>query len=190
MKRHGRGEWRLASAVEPRAIFLAGFMGSGKTTVGRALAAKLGWSFVDLDDEIERAAAKEIPRIFAEEGEDSFREWEHRALAEQARRALAGTPVVLALGGGTYAYARNRLVTHRVGPTVWLDAPAHVLWQRVRQASHRPLARDRAAFVRLHASRAGSYAKSDYRVDAARTAPRVLRSVLGLRLLKSLAANG
>ena len=174
----------------PRAIFLAGFMGSGKTTVGRALATRLSWPFVDLDDEIERAAAKGIPRIFAEEGEDGFRAWEHLALAEQARRSLAGAPAVLALGGGTYAFSRNRRVMRPVGPTVWLDAPAHVLWERVRHASHRPLARDRKAFARLHASRAASYSKSDYRVDAARAAPAVLRSVLGLRFVRRLAADG
>lgn len=185
------GEDRPAdSAVEPRAIFLAGFMGSGKTTVGRALAARLAWPFVDLDDEIECAAAKDIPGIFADDGEDGFRDWEHLALAEQANRALSGTPVVLALGGGTYAFARNRRVMRPVGPTVWLDAPAHTLWERVRQASHRPLARDREAFVRLHARRAVSYSKSDYRVDASRRAPEVVRSVLGLRLVKRLTAYG
>lgn len=167
-------------------IFMAGFMGSGKSTVGSAIADRLGWRFVDLDDEIERAAGLSIAEIFQRFGEQGFRDCEHRALRGQASRALRGGRFVLALGGGTYAYARNRDLLRSVGPTIWLDADADTLWRRVRHAQHRPLARDREAFTRLHESRRGSYAKADERIEGAGTVAEVVERILRLRWMEDL----
>ncbi len=161
-------------------------MGSGKTTVGRALAASLKWPLVDLDDVIERMAGRAIAEIFQEVGESGFRDREHSALAQEAAHCQTARPAVVALGGGTYAYARNRRLLRPVGPTVWLDAPAETLWKRVQGASHRPLARDRDAFLQLHASRREGYAKADCQVDASQPPERVLDCILRLRWLRGL----
>lgn len=177
------------AGLRVRAIFVAGFMGSGKSTVGRAIAARLGWSFVDLDDEIERLAGQSIPRIFDKSGEDGFRQCEHDALREQADLAVSGTPLVLALGGGTYAFRRNRQLIRSVGPAIWLDAAPEALWERVRHEAHRPLARDRDAFLQLHASRMDSYSKADCRVDAAGEPAEVLSGILKLGWLQRLLAD-
>ena len=171
------------------AIFLAGFMGSGKSTIGRSLASRLNWRFADLDDEIERLAGQTIPSIFDNHGEDAFRGWEHEALREQAEMAVAGDRAVLALGGGTYAFARNRELMRPVGPALWLDAPSNVLWERVRHAAHRPLARDRDAFLRLFETRHESYAKADHRIDASLAPDEVLERILGLRWGQRLIAS-
>ena len=172
-----------------RAIFVAGFMGSGKSTIGRALAASLRWRFADLDEEIERAAGRGIPDIFETHGEDGFRDCEHEALREQAGLAAGGMPLVLALGGGTYAFSRNRRLMRRVGPAIWLDAAPEALWERVRHEAHRPLARDHEAFLRLHAARLDSYSKADCRVDASGPPAEVLGRVLKLGLIQALIAN-
>ena len=177
-------------SAQPAAVFIAGFMGSGKTTVGSAVAKRLGWLFVDLDDEIERLAEENIARIFKESGEAEFREWEHKALSEQADLARSGQPRVVALGGGTFAFARNRKLLRAVGPTVWLDAPADVLWDRVRHASHRPLARDRHAFAGLLEARRESYSRADCRVDASRSPAEVRNLVLRLRWVRGLLPDG
>lgn len=174
----------------PRAIFLAGFMGSGKSTVGQRLATALGWPFVDLDAEIERLAGRSIPDIFAAHGEDGFRDFEHAALLGQAETSAAAAPRVVALGGGTYAFERNRSLLRQVGPTVWLDAPAETLWERVRLASHRPLASDRAEFLRIYAARKESYAQADCRIDASTTPGEVLREVFKLGWMQGLRADG
>lgn len=177
------------AGTAPNAIFVAGFMGSGKSTVGRAVASRLGWSFVDLDDEIERAAGLTIPEIFESFGEQGFRDREHRALRGQAALGLVGNRFVLALGGGTYAYPRNRDLLRRIGPTLWIDVDADTLWKRVRGATHRPLARDPEAFKRLHASRNGSYSKAEHRIDGAGPVAEVVAAILGLGWMQDLLAD-
>ncbi len=179
-----------AGDKRPGAIFLAGFMGSGKSTVGRALADRLGWEFIDLDDEIERRAGQTIPEIFAQHGEDGFREREHAALREQADLSRAGSPRVLALGGGTYANARNQDLLRSAGATLWLDADASTLWERVRHEAHRPLARDHRAFLQLHATRQVAYAKADSRVDASADPAAVLQQIFELGWVQGLRADG
>ena len=170
----------------PQAIFVAGFMGSGKSTIGRAMASRLGWKFVDLDEEIERRAGKEIPSIFRDSGEDGFRDCEHDALREQIDAAGHGIALVLALGGGTFAFSRNRQLLRSVGPTIWLDAAAETLWERVRHQTHRPLARDRGAFVRLHQTRRASYSEAECRIDASGSPGQVLDRILGLGWVQEL----
>jgi len=109
-------------------IVLTGFMGAGKTTVGRLLAERLGWTFLDLDTHLESRAGASIPEIFAREGEDRFRHLESTALAS----ALAAHSTVLALGGGTPEILTNRLLLEQTPGTltVFLDAPFPVLFDR------------------------------------------------------------
>jgi shikimate kinase len=147
-------------------IYLVGFMGSGKSTVGRLLAGRLGWDFVDLDDEIERAAGSKISAVFDAAGEAAFRVLEHRALALQASQARSGEPRVVALGGGAFAQTNNRENLADSGVSIWLDCPVEDLWQRVSGMGDRPLARDKAAFEALHSERRQYYEQADFRVPA------------------------
>lgn len=126
---------RLVAALGSRSIVLIGMMGAGKTTIGRRLSHRLALPFVDADAEIERAAAKTIPEIFAEHGEPYFRDGERRVI----RRLLGEGPQVLATGGGAYmnAETRDAIATH--GISVWLKADFEVLASRVRRKSNRPL---------------------------------------------------
>jgi len=118
-------------------IYLVGFMGVGKTTLGRLLADRLGWIFVDLDAEIEAAEGTSIVRIFEEKGEPYFRAIERRVLAEVSARA--GT-LVVACGGGAFCTTENQTVMHAHGVTVWLDRPFERIWQhREELGSVRPL---------------------------------------------------
>ncbi len=89
-------------------LYLVGFMASGKTTVGRALADHIGWPFVDMDAEIEAREDRSIAQIFRENGEAGFREIESRVLRAHVRKIEAGQPCVLALGGGAFVQPANR----------------------------------------------------------------------------------
>ncbi len=128
---------------EFKRIVLTGFMGSGKTTVGRLLAAELGWEFADLDAVVEVAAGKSVPRIFAEDGEEAFRVAELVAL----QALLAQPHQVIALGGGAVGTPalRERLAASPETIIVHLQAPFPVLYERCRRevldpdATARPL---------------------------------------------------
>ena len=127
-----------------RRIVLTGFMGAGKTTVGRLLAVRLGWTFVDLDQHIESRTGLTVPEIFALHGEPHFRRTESSALVS----ALTQTNVVLALGGGTPEFLTNRLLLEQTPGTVtvFLDAPFPTLFDRcVLQEISRPVLADPAA---------------------------------------------
>src|SRR6266849_9070831 len=89
-------------------IYLAGFMGSGKSTVGRLLADRLGWHFVDLDEEIEEADGMLIEEIFETRGEPEFRRIESEAIRAWVRKIESGQAVVMALGGGAFVAEANR----------------------------------------------------------------------------------
>lgn len=109
-------------------ILLVGVRGTGKTTVGRALAARLGWRFADADDVVEAAAGKSIADIFAADGEPAFRDREAAALAELCGR----TEHVVATGGGAVLREANRECMTRAGFVVWLTAPPEVSYDRLR----------------------------------------------------------
>ncbi len=127
----------------PARLVLTGFMGSGKTTVGRLLAAKLGWDFADLDTVVEQLKGKTVPQIFAEDGEALFRAAETEALA----RLLTEVNLVIALGGGAPSTAalRDLLAGARDTVVVHLHAPFPVLYARCQaqaldpEATARPL---------------------------------------------------
>ncbi|HJZ97403.1 MAG TPA: DUF4147 domain-containing protein, partial [Candidatus Solibacter sp.] len=142
-------------------IFVVGFMGAGKSTVGRALAKRLGRSFVDLDDEIEAAEGAKISDIFAQRGEEEFRRVEKEALRRLLSRADGA---VIALGGGAFTIAENRALLREHGVSVWLDCPFDVVQLRVAQFTHRPLARDPKRFAELYEARREHYAKADHRI--------------------------
>jgi shikimate kinase len=111
-----------------RRLVLAGFMGAGKTTVGRLLADRIGWGFLDLDAYIESRSGLSVPSIFATHGERHFRKLESQALAS----ALGRDRVVLALGGGAPEVLTNRLLLEQTPATatIFLDAPFPILYDR------------------------------------------------------------
>lgn len=148
-------------------IFLVGFMGSGKTTVGRLLAERLGFGFVDLDEEICRRAGKAITEIFDREGEAAFRRLETDALKEVTHR----DDIVVALGGGAFVSKQNRLLIEQHGISVWLDCPLAVILERLTGVTDRPLFRTPMQVEALYRRRLPSYALSDVRIDAARSQP-------------------
>src|SRR2546428_11556314 len=100
-------------------VFLVGFMGAGKTTVGRILARLLRWDFVDLDERIVAADRRAIPQIFAQEGEAYFRRLEREVLASLGNSAR----LVVACGGGAYANDESRRLIHRMGRGGWVQLP-------------------------------------------------------------------
>lgn len=145
-------------------IFVVGFMGAGKTTVGRHLAHRLGWSFFDTDEEIEAAERTTISELFSQRGEPEFRRIESDILRQHVRWIERGRPAVLALGGGAYTIPENRDLLTSHGIAVWLDCPFATVERRVSQATHRPLARDPLAFAALYQSRRDCYALADVHV--------------------------
>jgi len=108
-------------------IYLVGFMGCGKSTVGRALADELGWSFFDLDHEIESGAGSSINEIFDQQGEPVFRALEASALAKRVNAVKSGRPQVIALGGGALMDDKNFELIMNHGVVVWLDTPFDVI---------------------------------------------------------------
>jgi shikimate kinase len=163
-------------------VYLVGFMGAGKTSVGECLARELLYGFVDLDREIERDAGRTIAEIFREDGEGVFRRLEARAL----RLVGARGDLVVGTGGGTLTLWENRDFIHRTGLSVWLDAPLDVLLDRCRSSEHRPLLSDRPKMEALLADRLPAYRLADLRVDAASEPPesiaaRVASMLAGLR---------
>lgn len=125
----------LIRQLDGRSIVLVGMMGSGKTSVGRRLAQRLGLDFVDADHEIEAAAGMTIPEIFARNGETYFRDGERRVMA----RLLAEKQRVLATGGGAFMQTQTRENIARHGVSVWLNADLDVLLRRVRKRTNRPM---------------------------------------------------
>jgi shikimate kinase len=148
-----------------RPIVLVGLMGAGKTTVGRRLAAKLGLAFVDADNEIELAAGKSIPEIFADHGEAYFREGERKVIA----RLLNSGPMILATGGGAFMNGETRDNIHKTGIALWLKADLPLLMKRVKKRSNRPLLKteDPEKVMRqLIEERYPVYAKADVTVES------------------------
>jgi shikimate kinase len=155
-----------------RAVVLIGFMGAGKSSVGRALSQQLGWTFEDLDERIERRERRRVPEIFRDSGESEFRRAEHAALRELLRELRAGAERIVALGGGAFAQRRNvRLVEAGGVLTVFLDAEVEELWRRCqRQAEQheieRPLLGSLESFRGLYEKRRPHYLKASFRQEA------------------------
>jgi len=146
-------------------LYLVGFMGCGKTTVGESLAGELGWCFVDIDTDIERREQKTIADIFSERGEAAFRDIEAEMIRERVLQVEAGMPCVVALGGGALLRPRNWELVANNGVTVWLDCPLEKVRERLNGDYTRPLARDPGALEQLYAERRPLYSRADYHVD-------------------------
>jgi len=165
-------------------IYLVGFMGCGKTTVGRLLARELGWPFADLDDDIELQSGKSVVEIFDELGEAEFRKLETIALERRVKRVERGNPLVLALGGGAFHQPANRQLIANNGVTLWLDCPLAIVKSRVAHCTHRPLARDPAKFERLFHERREGYGQADYCVEVGVESAASIPEILALPIFK------
>jgi shikimate kinase len=160
-------------------------MASGKSTIGRLLAHRLGWSFFDTDDEIEAAEKSSIAAIFDTRGEAEFRRIESLVIAQHVHWIEHGRPAVLALGGGAFVDPASRDLLLGHGIAIWLDCPLDVVKRRVAEASHRPLARDPEQFAALYAARQESYALADLRVSIESDDPAAtVESILAHPLLR------
>jgi len=163
-----------------KVIYLLGFMGSGKSTVGELLAKALGWPLIDLDTVIEAGQGLSIREIFENSGEPFFRQIERAALAE----ACKAEPAVIALGGGTFAQPPNLdLVRDSGGTTVWLDCPPEILRARCEGLENRPLFRDEQSFNQLLMERLPYYRLADYRISTeGRNPQEVVEQILSLQV--------
>ena len=156
-------------------VVLIGFMGSGKSSVGRELARRFGVPFVDVDERIESAAGSPIRDLFAREGEPAFREREKAVL----REVLSVKGCVIATGGGAFADEENRVLLRSYAPVVYLEAAVEILLERLAADLGRPLLRggDREEVVReLLARRIPGYRTADVTV---RTDGRTVEDVAG-----------
>ena len=152
-------------------IFLTGYMGAGKTTLGKAFAHRTGLEFIDLDWYIEERFHRSIPQLFAERGEDGFRQLEHDMLHE----AGEFENVVISVGGGTPCFFDNMDYMNRQGQTVFLDVDTDVLFRRLRVATQqRPILQGKTdeelrQFIgKALASRLPHYRKARYTFDGSR----------------------
>ena len=145
-------------------VYLVGFMGSGKTTIARALAKRLDWRAIDIDHAVEQRERLPVADIFTKHGEPYFRIAERTALTEQ----LGIRQAVVATGGGTFVDPQNRAMINADGLSIWLDIPLERALSRVPADGRRPLAADRESFERLYHLRRAAYQHAHVRVDAGR----------------------
>ncbi|MGH9157967.1 MAG: shikimate kinase [Acidimicrobiales bacterium] len=157
--------------MPPSRVLIIGMMGAGKTTVGRALAQRLGWPYLDSDEQVQARTGRTVPEIFAASGEATFRAEEKRALA-----AALGTdgPVVVSVAGGAILDPDNRRGVVDAGLVVWLRAAVDTLAARLGGGEGRPLLGDdpAAALAGLDAERRPVYAElADVVVDVDQMTP-------------------
>ena len=166
------------SAPNGAPIFLVGFMGAGKTTVGRALARRLGYDFFDLDELIAERAGRSVQEIFAELGEAEFRRLENEAIQSCSGMDRA----VIALGGGAYVSEENRTSLRNIGKTVWLDCPLEICLERIAGDKTRPLLGDKDEMRGLLEQRRAAYAQADYTVQSDLSPDELAIEIAELRL--------
>ena len=145
-------------------VYLIGFMAAGKTTVARALAKRLDWRAVDIDELVEQREHQTVADIFAKHGESYFRAAERAVLLEQ----VGPRHLVVATGGGTFVDPQNRAAMNSDGVSVWLDVPFDRVIARLPADGRRPLAADRSEFERLFHLRRAAYELAHLRLDAGR----------------------
>jgi shikimate kinase len=146
-------------------IYITGFMGSGKSTIGRLVAERLGWDFVDLDSDIEQREGDTVANIFATRGEAEFRRLETEAIRRWLKKIECGMPTVIALGGGAFVQPVNYEILGNNGISVWIDCSLEVAESRIADMNDRPLARDKDAFRKLYNERKVLYGRADYRIN-------------------------
>jgi shikimate kinase len=161
-----------------RPVFLVGFMGVGKTTVGGALARLLGWEFLDVDDLIVAADGRTIARIFEETGEAYFRGLERRLIAGLRGRER----IVVACGGGTYAQEASRAIIDAIGRAVWIEVPIEDAMARCVGGPARPLLRDRAQAEALYRARLPAYRLAPIHVDGTGLDPEAIAERIAGRI--------
>jgi shikimate kinase len=172
LKRGGRREL-LLDKLGDRSIVMIGLMGAGKTVIGRMLAKRLRLPFIDADHEIELAAGMSISEIFAEHGEQYFRDGERKVIA----RLLRSGPQVLATGGGAFMNGETRAAIARRGVTLWLRADLDILMERVMRRNTRPLLQTedpRAVMQKLLDERYPVYALADVHVQSRNVRKKVI----------------
>ena len=150
-------------------VVLVGFMGAGKSSVGRLLARRMGRCFVETDDMITARAGRSIPEIFAERGEAHF-----RALEEETVRLLAlKSGNVIATGGGLFCREGRPEALKALGTVVWLHGDFDALYERARRAGERPMlaGRGREEVLALYRAREPYYRQADLTVDTTRINP-------------------
>jgi shikimate kinase len=155
-------------------IYLVGFMAAGKSTVARALGARLGWRAEDIDELIEARERSTVADIFAQHGEAYFRAVEREIL----RLVLPLRHTVVATGGGTFMDPENQQAIRLDGLSVWLDVPMETVIARLPADGRRPLAADRAQMDRLFAIRQAGYANAALRVDATAPAEEIAEAII------------
>ena len=148
-------------------LFLIGFMGAGKSTVGRSLASRLGLPFYDLDTLIEERSGQTIQEIFAAAGESAFRRLETEIL----RQIVSEGPGVIATGGGTFTLAENREIIQANGVSIWLDGPTDHIIERGGLGEHRPLWQGEEKARELLERRLPAYRQADLRFDLRESTP-------------------
>jgi shikimate kinase len=164
-------------------VFLVGFMGAGKSSVGLALSERLNWAFEDLDDRIERRERRTVAEIFRESGEPAFRRAESAALEQALQELRCGAVKIIALGGGAFVQKSNAAMLKNSGAlTVFLDAPVEELWRRCceqaanasagdagvgKAGTERPLLKSLEQFRKLYAARRKNYMTASLVVDTA-----------------------
>ena len=183
----------------PEAVFLVGFMGAGKSSVGAALGRRLNWIFEDLDDRIERRERRTVAQIFRESGEPAFRRAERSAL-QDVLEGIHDQARVVALGGGAFVQGSNAELLRSSGvPIIFLDAPVEELWERCcRQANEaaaeRPLLRSLDHFRELHEKRRPQYCEASLTIETGgRTVDEIADEIaakLGLKMLDQRSQEG
>ncbi len=163
-------------------IYLIGFMGVGKTTVGQALAKATGRPLIDTDAEIVAAAGMSISDYFAKYGEDKFRDLEHETLEKVSQ----GSDAIISCGGGVAIFERNVATMHQYGKTVLLKAPAREIWRRVRFTNDRPLLAGRMNVESIQAlmdARLPAYKKAaDIKVSCFKRSPEEIAATIAQSL--------
>jgi shikimate kinase len=187
---------RLAAVagLPGNSVFLVGFMGAGKSSVGQALGQRLNWDFEDLDDRIEAREGRTVAEIFRDSGESEFRRAEHAALEHVLRELRGGGARIVALGGGAFVQKENAALLKASGaPTVFLDAPVEELWQRCctqadESGAERPLLRRREQFRKLYQTRRKSYAQASLKIQTGgRPVATIVAEIAEMLKLKEIA---
>jgi shikimate kinase len=182
-----------ASSGPWNAVFLVGFMGSGKSSVGRALGQRLNWDFADLDDHIQRREGCNVAEIFRRSGELQFREAEHNALKHVLADLGGAGGQIIALGGGAFIQQNNAaLLAEAKFPTVFLDAPVHELWRRCSQqaaecGAERPLLQSEEQFRQLYDTRREAYSRASVMIETSnRTVEAIAEEIVQMLGLKKI----
>lgn len=173
--------------MKPARLYLLGFMGAGKSTVGRQLAADVGWRFIDLDSEIEKTEVRSIKEIFADRGEKYFRKIETECLKNISELE---PPLIVACGGGAVLAAENREIMRATGLPVYLHVSAAEALKRIGTDSRRPLLAGEVEGVKsLWKKRQKTYNSIDCRLDTEKFTPPELKKELKKLLAKKTEAQ-